>query len=497
MAEQTIDETLQDIRTIIHGLKMADLSFVEQDALNEINLMIKDLPNPEELPNIAESPGSVKQLKSYIGQIMHLIEVYGSRNAEYEARYRATTGLPPRYKVLKWRCAMGKRELKNNLIKDFVKLSSEADDQGYEKLAEILLDCGRQVQHNINPIDGFHKGVVEFITSGVNYNRLRKQSQALTSIDFDLDEVKDGLKQVNNWFDHILNFLKDKSVYLYDNPKTEKFIDDFAGIYRNLAQLSSSTKEQISQINESTSEVEEKMEKELTPQSVSINGKPRKIEWMDDPDDPGWQMAVVNIDGKYYKIQENDNRSKFLEPIRQNVQKGISEGDYVFNQRGNPYRIISVEEDGSVIGAALNMGGKKFRLSPQNLTSMAEEDRTRWVGESDVSQSVGHGERPTDASVETIQNGQTPALQQLGRRELSTLIQRYVPEVWQQGYAGKSINQLSNEEMQQVIKENTGAKSLPSLIQEVQKAALSNIFNLKKHNVVSQKTNVVRTCQIK
>ena len=78
--------TLQDLRAIIHGLKMATFSFVEEGALTEIKSMIKSLPSPEGIN--ALEPGMVKSVQADIGNIMRLIEVYGKRDMEYKTRYK-------------------------------------------------------------------------------------------------------------------------------------------------------------------------------------------------------------------------------------------------------------------------------------------------------------------------------------------------------------------------------------------------------------------------
>ena len=46
---------LTDIRAIIHALKMANLSFVEEDAATEIKNFIKNLPSAEKMNELADS----------------------------------------------------------------------------------------------------------------------------------------------------------------------------------------------------------------------------------------------------------------------------------------------------------------------------------------------------------------------------------------------------------------------------------------------------------
>jgi hypothetical protein len=426
--EESTDVTLQDLRAIIHGLRMANLSFVEQDALDEIEAMIKELPHPEDLAQMADSPSMLKKLKEHIGGIMRLIETYSKRDTEYKARYKSRTGLPPRYKVLEWRSAMSNRELRNAIVKGLISLSAAVDEDGHGKYASVLLSCAKKVRDNELPVEELHAGTVEFLTASLSSGGLRKEAQALTDIDVSLEDVRNGLTQVGGWFDYMLESLKDKAVYLQQHPKTQKFMQQLTEIYRNLAQLGNATKEQTAVIDQSSAAMEQAMEQALVPQSIMVGGQPRQIEWVDDPDQPGWQMAVVNVDGKQFEVQEDESGSRSLKP-----------------------------------------------LTP------AEEAAVETVA---PAESAATGETPTEGPAETMQSGQVPALEDLSRAELSTLIQQAVPQVWQEGYQGQAVANLSDDQMRQVIRENVGEKSLPGFIEEVQRAASKKTFNLKKFNVI-------------
>ena len=54
-----IDLTLDELKTIIHGLRMSTLSFVEENARTEINAMIKALPLPEKIDHLDTIPSSI------------------------------------------------------------------------------------------------------------------------------------------------------------------------------------------------------------------------------------------------------------------------------------------------------------------------------------------------------------------------------------------------------------------------------------------------------
>lgn len=144
--QEEIDSSLslQDLRTIIHGLKMAGLSFIEEDAKEVINQKIAALPSTEQLLSITEKHDSLKMLTQQVGEIMRLIELYGKKDGEYKVRFKSKKGLPPRYKVLDWRKNMQEMD-KAAAVKSFVKLSAAIDDKGQGELASKLIVCAKHI----------------------------------------------------------------------------------------------------------------------------------------------------------------------------------------------------------------------------------------------------------------------------------------------------------------------------------------------------------------
>jgi hypothetical protein len=133
----------KDLRTMIHGLKMTGFAFVDKDALQQIELRIKDLPPPEELERINDS-NELKHIIKEVGEIMRLVEIYGKRGHEYKVRHKSKTGLPPRYKVLEWSKNMNKA----SIVKEFVKVSEKADGLGNVKVASKLIVCAKRIRDN-------------------------------------------------------------------------------------------------------------------------------------------------------------------------------------------------------------------------------------------------------------------------------------------------------------------------------------------------------------
>ena len=133
--------SIEELKDIIKGLRMSTFSFVDPNAIDEINHMIQTLPVPEELDRLT-LPMAIKKIRKDVGNIMRIIELYGKRDKEYKIRYKSRTGLPPRYKVLEWRSAMKKSEF----LKEMVKVSSVADDKGNADIAGKLILFAKKVQ---------------------------------------------------------------------------------------------------------------------------------------------------------------------------------------------------------------------------------------------------------------------------------------------------------------------------------------------------------------
>lgn len=138
--EKNQDLTLQDIRVIIHGLRMSGFSCVEPEALDQIKFRIKSLPNPEELTGLQDDIASIKRIAKEIGEIMHLLEVYGNKGPEFKARFESLKGLPPRYKTLEWRKNMSN----TNLTRQLVRISANVDYAGKVVLSEKLLSLAKK-----------------------------------------------------------------------------------------------------------------------------------------------------------------------------------------------------------------------------------------------------------------------------------------------------------------------------------------------------------------
>lgn len=133
MPEETKEKglSLQELRAIIHSLKMNALVFLEPEVIEQIQALIKELPSPETLGKLEGNEKALKQVKDMVGYIMSLIDYYGTKGKEFKVRYKSIRKLPPRYKVVEWRDAC---------TKQIVKMSKTADDKNLGYLSERLLN---------------------------------------------------------------------------------------------------------------------------------------------------------------------------------------------------------------------------------------------------------------------------------------------------------------------------------------------------------------------
>jgi hypothetical protein len=131
---------LQDMTTIIHGLRMSGFAFIEPDALDAVNSMIKDLPSSEALEDIYTDAREVQRLCAEVGRVMEVIDYYGTRNEEAETRYKSRTKLPPRYKNLKWEKSSKKMK--------FIRVAQEIPDASSE--VEAIVQQSKDIHTSLS-----------------------------------------------------------------------------------------------------------------------------------------------------------------------------------------------------------------------------------------------------------------------------------------------------------------------------------------------------------
>jgi hypothetical protein len=244
---------------------------------------------------------------------MRFIELYGKRDIEFKTRYKSRTGLPPRYKVLDWKkeASMNKIAIKNGLIKNLI-LLSEKIDLDNPTVSKKLIECSRQVQNNKISLSALNLITQELM--GDN-KLITKEAQAFTDINLDFSGITSGLHDIRQNLNNIMQFINSKLAYLDKHPKTQKYADLLKNIWSQVNKLSELTNKQSSSIKESTKSIENAMSKDVVPKEVWFNDKKIKIQWEDDPTDEGYQRAVIYDSGKKYEVQEDNRGKRWLKEI--------------------------------------------------------------------------------------------------------------------------------------------------------------------------------------
>lgn len=181
------DLTLQDMRVIIHGLKMSGFAYIEPEALDQIKFRIKSLPNPEELNSLGDDPASLKRIAKEVGEIMKLLEAYGKKGPEFKARFESLKGMPPRYKVLEWR----KANMNNTeFVRQVIRLSAVVDSKGHGDLAIQLNSLAKNAMENKETQEE-----VLTVTEALSSVNMEKEAQGIRGWFRDRGQAKRNVKQ--------------------------------------------------------------------------------------------------------------------------------------------------------------------------------------------------------------------------------------------------------------------------------------------------------------
>lgn len=322
--------SVQDIKTIIHGLKMAGFSFVDPQALSEINAMIKSLPGPEEIDGLTENGmESIKKIAIDVGRIMRLIEIYGQRDQEYKSRYKARTGLPPRYKVMEWRKAM-KQETKQ-LVKELVQASSIADSKGKFIVAEKLVKCAKKVQSEtaqeqdlIDVIDdmerlGFAEEAKQIREAGI-WSGLQGLGDWATQGVKDVAQKGKEAFQVGRYQGDIAAIVQKIGKLIADvggaassaNPGSRKTtLEGFLKSLQAMQTASQQAQGAMQQASQAEAQQPAGMQSGAPAGSVQIGGKTVQVQY----DNATGDAFVVNPqDGKQYTVKEDGTGKRTLHP---------------------------------------------------------------------------------------------------------------------------------------------------------------------------------------
>lgn len=167
MSEENQTLSFDEIKDIIHGLKMSGLSFVHDDRVRDyVGRLIERLPSSEYLLELSDNPDSLKNICKDIGEIMKTIELGSQRTFDFKARYESKKLIPPRYDILKWREDMRKADITRNLIK----ISEVAEkNEDYDLSDKLIQLAEKSVSKTITAAD----------LKGIESCSMTKESQGL------------------------------------------------------------------------------------------------------------------------------------------------------------------------------------------------------------------------------------------------------------------------------------------------------------------------------
>lgn len=328
--ENKVQLTIEELKTIIHGLRMSTFSFVEDNAMIEIGAMIKALPSSEEIDKLAGAPKAIKNLQTSIGNIMQLIEAYGKRDVEYKVRYRSRTNLPPRYKVLDWRGAMKSREeLKASLITGMVRVSSDLDRDGYSELSQSMIDCAKGMQCGKMPLKDLYNTTRDIVSVFSGKDMVKEaQYKGPAELDLSMDEIHNSIAQINKMLQGLNTAFQNKVQYLGQIEKTKAYGDQLSKIWQQIGVLAPV----LSDVDKQAATVEQTMNQQVPLQSIAKPGSPtQNLQYIPDPENPssGWDIAVTQTqDGSWKEVQVDEQTGKYyfeeLTPLKipGNLAKG-------------------------------------------------------------------------------------------------------------------------------------------------------------------------------
>lgn len=152
---------VNDLHEIIHGLTIASFTFLEPDAADAIQQLIKQLPSPESLPSLASRDDSVTAVKDQIGEIMQILNHYGMKGPEFKARYMSKKKLPPRHPVVDYQ-NVNYMENAASTVESLIKVSESADNKGNVKIAVDMLSYARKKTLTHDDVCNIQKDLEKF-----------------------------------------------------------------------------------------------------------------------------------------------------------------------------------------------------------------------------------------------------------------------------------------------------------------------------------------------
>ena len=341
--DDTTEVTVQELRTIVQGLKMSGLAFVEEGALDEIRSMIKSLPSAEEINRMTTTPDAIKRLKMDIGNIMRFIELYGKRDKEFKTRYKARTGLPPRYKVLEWRDNM--KQNAREFVRELIKVSAYVDDQGRGQIAGNLIKCAQKVREDKIAEEDVAKVVSDLKEAGFDKeSELIREAQLQWMKDM-WKGVKDVGKQVGR---DIADPIREKVQQYKDVFQFSKYRSSLDGINQTIEKTLGNVTQAISGIKN-------------PDDKAALQDMAQKLNYM------------LSIGRDTVRVVEEEEAENAASPaVSETVPEAVPEIPFEVGQavtyRGNPAEVVKVFPESNTVQIK-GSGGRVFGVKLEELIS--------------------------------------------------------------------------------------------------------------------------------
>jgi len=201
-----------------------------------------------------------------------------------------------------------------DLIRELVKTSAMVDERGHTEIADALIKCAQKIDDDSVPYQEVVPIFGDILEKEGFADEAKLLKEAQGVYDLQMSDVAEGIKQIGPFLDSLLERIQDKSTNLINSGGAKGVIQQLGKLWTSLNKMKSKIMPQLEQFNMQAKTVEDAMQL-LTPGSVQVDGKPVPIEFVPDPDSPGWEMGVAFANGKWHEVQEDQAGKRSLLPI--------------------------------------------------------------------------------------------------------------------------------------------------------------------------------------
>ncbi len=414
---------IKDLRAIIHGLRMSGFAFVhDEETKDKISYMIEGLPSAEDLDSLIETPEVLRDVEEMVGEIMKLVDQGGKRNQGFKARFEAKKNLSPRYKV------MGGRIMNKELTSSLIKMSAFADSRNEPVVAENAIALAKK-----SSIGDITEDEIKTLIADCNIAGLHA-------------EVDSFLKEAGMW-SGIADVAKGVG----------------QGIGKGVQQGIQTVKNVGQQIGQGVKNVGQGVKD--TYQLGNMRGTFERI---------NKEVAdAIGYATQSYASMQDPSKKKKAGDVLTMLQNMQTVGSQV-------YDIVMADPVDSSVASPSDGGG--IGGAPAATTPVAPAGSSS-VLDNDILGGGGGAGEPAVTGVPSAAPGvpaQKDIWQGVDRNKMLNIINKSIPEVWESGYKGKAVAQLTDEELKQAISDNVGAKSLPTFLQSAKKRLMLNKLSQNK-----------------